>query len=162
MAVKPARAATIRAYRADDLDALAGVYAAAIRHLGPAHYSAAQVAAWSGFADDREVFADWIGHAATFVALDRPDRIVGFSGLAPAGHVASLFVAPGAQRRGIGSRLLERVLDEAGARGLSRLTTAASVFSRPLFEAYGFEVTEVEHTVVDGVPFTRFAMQRDR
>ena len=37
----------VRPYRDDDAEALAGILAAAITRIGPAAYSAEQVAAWS-------------------------------------------------------------------------------------------------------------------
>jgi putative acetyltransferase len=149
----------IRRYRIADLPALATIYAGSIRELGSAYYSDAQVAAWSSFADDRAAFRDWIEHADTFVASDANDGPVGFTGLDGNGHVTAVFVAPSNRGQGIATRLLSHLLNEAKSRHLTTLTTAASELSRPLFEKFGFQVRDVEHTVFKDIPFDRYAMQ---
>jgi len=148
----------IRRSLPSDLAAIERIYRDSIRSLGPSAYSPAQVVAWSGFADDRQAFRDWIATATTFVALDE-DRPIGFGGLQSSGRIASLFVAPDAMRRGVGTQLLEHLLAEARGRGFRVVTAHASDFSRPLFARYGFSVTDVEHTTVGGVEFSRYAMQ---
>ena len=49
-------------------------------------------------------------------------------------------------------------LKMAEARGLKRLTTEASHFSRPLFARFGFRVTEVETVERGGVRIDRHRM----
>lgn len=148
----------IRRYRHADLPSLTTIYASAIRHLGPLHYSPAQVRAWSGFCAETERFKNWIEHATTFVAVSEDGRCAGFGGLENDRHIASLFVAPDFQRSGIASRLLTRLLEEARTRGANTVTAKASEFSKPLFEKFGFEVQEIEHTERDGVELSRYAM----
>lgn len=149
----------IRHYRSSDLPALAQVYDSAIRHIGPSHYSADQVDAWAGYADDAMIFREWIESAETLVATDTEDRCIGFGGLTGGDHVASLFVAPDHQRQGVASALLSQLMAMADPGPLS---AKASEFSRPLFERFGFVVTAVEHTRLKGVAFTRYAMRADR
>lgn len=151
----------LRACADADLASLAVIYADAIRHLGPRHYTAAQVAAWAAFADDAGRFRQWVVSAATTVAVDDQDQAVGFAGLIDPGHVASLFVAPPWQRRGVGSSLLRALLAQARERGVARITTHASEFSRPLFERFGFRVSAVEQGDVGGVTIERYAMRTE-
>jgi putative acetyltransferase len=151
----------IRPYRASDLAALAAIYALAIRHLGPSAYTDDQIRAWAGFARQHDAFRAWIEEAETLVAENASGRVVAFAGLVGATHVSALFVAPEHQRRGIGSTLLTRLMDRAWARRAGALSAHASEFSRPLFERHGFVVSHVEHTEVDGIAFTRYAMRSD-
>lgn len=148
----------IRAHTDQDLPGLARVYRDAIRGVGAEYYSPDQVAAWSSFADDTEDFRQWIEGAATFVAIQDSISPAGFAGLDPAGRIAALFVAPEVMRQGVGAALLERVLNEARARSLTRLTAEASEFSRPLFQKFGFKQRHKEDTCFKGVAFERYVM----
>jgi putative acetyltransferase len=150
----------IRRTLPDDLTVIEAIYRDSIRHLGPSVYSPAQVAAWARFADDAVAFRAWIATATTFVAVGAGGPI-GFGGLQSGGRIASLFVAPAAMRQGVASRLLEHLLAEARSRGFHDVTAHASEFSRSLFVRYGFSVAVVEHTVVSGVEFSRYAMRAE-
>lgn len=145
----------------DDLAHLAKIYSSAIRHIGPAYYTPEQVNAWSNFANDATRFRDWVTQAETLVARDVSKQAIGFAGLADKGHIAALFVAPDYQRKGIASSLLEQLLQRSQAYGCPTQTTKASEFSKPLFERFGFTVVEIEHTLVDEVAFSRYAMKRN-
>ena len=149
----------IRAYQHADLPALAAVYTSAIRHLGAEYYSGDQIAAWSSFAEDTAGFERWITEATTFVAVDGHDECIGFGGIEEHGRIASLFVAPAFVRKGVGSGLLMRLLEEARAQKTVVVTAAASEFSRPLFEKFGLRVEEIEHIEFKGVEFSRYAMR---
>lgn len=149
----------IRRYRSCDLRSLGRIYAASIRHLGPQRYTESQVAAWSSFPDEGGRFANWIEDASTIVAVTEQGECIGFGGIEESGHITALFVSPPYQRRGVGSRLLERLLSVAGDSGCRTVSTAASEFSRPLFERFGFRVQEIEQTVFKDVTFQRYLMQ---
>ncbi|MGR9073986.1 MAG: GNAT family N-acetyltransferase [Gammaproteobacteria bacterium] len=148
----------IRPCLGGDLPKLADIYRNSIRRLGRRYYSPKQISAWSGFADDAASFQKWLEGASIYVAAGANKTPVGFAGIDDGGRIAFLFVSPGHARRGIGSALLERLLEEARSRGLTTARTAASEFSRPLFEKFGFAVCEVEETAVNGVAFSRYAM----
>ena len=60
---------------------------------------------------------------------------------------------------GIATSLLSRLLGEARSRGFAVVTAEASEFSKPLFEEFGFCVSEVEHTQFKGVDFSRYSMR---
>ena len=149
----------IRKYQDSDLPALAKIYRGSIRHLGAECYTKEQVEAWSGFSEDIQAFDNWLKGATTLVAVDSENACVGFGGLEAHGRISSLFVSPEWMRKGVGSGVLGHLLEEAGSRAFSVVTTEASEFSRPLFEQHGFVVTEIEQTEFKGVKFTRYAMQ---
>lgn len=157
--MKANRGYRIRDLREADLAMLADLYRSSIRHLGGECYSAEQVEAWSSFPDSRHEFEQWVSSATTLVAVDSDDVCIGFGGLEESGRISALFVSPGWQRMGVGYHLTQRLLGLARSRGFNRVTTAASAFSRPLFEKCGFGVIAIEHTEFKGVEFTRYAMQ---
>ena len=148
----------IRSYTESDLPRLARVYRDAIRGVGAQYYTPEQIDAWSSFAEDTGEFRQWLDEAAIFVAENELAAPVGFAGLEERGRISSLFVAPEAMRRGVGSALLARLMHEVSERRLTRVTTDASEFSRPLFEKFGFKVRRTEHTTFRGVDFERYVM----
>lgn len=86
------------------------------------------------------------------VALDG-ERVVGYAGLAvtaPGGDgeawVQNIGVRGDAQRRGIGRRLLEALLAEAGRHGVAQVLLEVAVDNAPaqrLYARYGFEAVGV-------------------
>lgn len=150
----------IRIAEVADIPALAGLYADAVKVLGPAIYSPQQVAMWASFAEDLPAFSDFILKPTTFVAEDHTGPL-GFCGIELTGHVASLYTRYDSGRGGIASMLLRHAIDHAGQQGTTRLDTRASAFSRPVFEKFGFKVREVETVVRHGVEFSRCIMVRE-
>ena len=148
----------IREFQPEDVDALARIFRGAILELGEEYYSPEQVTAWASFSDDADEFRAWVSDAMTLIAVDG-DECLGFGSLQPQGRISALFVAPEYSRRGVASKLLAHLLQEAGSRGFEVVTAEASEFSRPLFGKFGFSVREVEHTRFRGVDFTRYAMR---
>jgi len=143
-----------------DIEKLRALYAAAVRGLAPGHYSPEQVAVWSGYAQP-PAFRDFILHPLTILATHDGEPI-GFCGVEPNGHIASLYVHPGHARRGIGSLLLRTALDRCPSPSDGHWSAEASLLSRPVFERLGFKQVAVEHSVRDGVGFERYRMRRDR
>lgn len=149
---------TLRQARAQDVPALAAIYAQSVRAIGPQRYTPQQVERWAAFADD-PTFGDFILTAVTFIA-EVEQRPVGFCGLLSSGKIASLYVSPQHGRRGVGTRLLTAALDLATARRLATVHTDASEFSRPVFARQGFVVDHVETVERGGVSFQRYRMVR--
>jgi putative acetyltransferase len=67
-------------------------------------------------------------------------RIQGFIELEPDGHIDCFYVHPDFERRGVATRLLQRVVKIARARAIRRLHVEASALLRPLLESRGFEL----------------------
>ncbi|WP_339095186.1 GNAT family N-acetyltransferase [Deinococcus sp. VB142] len=57
------------------------------------------------------------------------------------GYVMNVYVRPDRRGRGLARRLLERVLEECEARGVTLVSLHASEAGRPLYEQLGFKPT---------------------
>ena len=147
---------SIRDARPEDLTNLRNVYRDAARHSGPDAYSIDQVAEWARFADTPE-FESFILDVRTIV-VETPTRIAGFGGIDDNGRIASVYVAPSYQRMGLGSLIMDNLIAFARLRGDSLLTTEASVFSKPLFEKFGFTHYDTETVRRGDVIFERYLM----
>jgi putative acetyltransferase len=143
-----------------DLVELGELFRSSVEMIGPERYTAEQVRAWASMPNDPARLRKFVLGVTTFVAEDN-GRLVGLCGLGADGHLASLYVDGTEGRKGIGSMLLDKAICEARERGLLRLYSEASEFSKPLFEKFGFETFEVEHMVHEGVGFDRYRMQRN-
>ena len=142
----------------DDLPALRRIYAAAVTSIGPADYTAKQVAVWRAFADAPE-FSEFVLAVDSYVAEVGSDT-VGFCGVSKAGHVASLYVDPVHTSRGIATQLLEWVLARHPAPTSGRYFAEASRFSRRVFERCGFREFGRDRIVRGGVEFERILLER--
>ncbi len=69
--------------------------------------------------------------------MPRPGYIHG----EPEGLIVSMWTEPEHRRRGLGRRVVEAMLAWGRANGVTRFTLHASEAGRPLYELYGFKVT---------------------
>ena len=148
----------------DDVFTLAALYRDAALRLGPRVYTPEQTRAWASFADDEPGFRKYVLEADTWIAVRPGDgRVLGFCGVGPQGElreVHSLYVTPSRTRQGIGSEMLRRTLERAAAQGAKRFAAWATPFSRPVFLAAGFAVTQTVTAPFAGVVFERYRLER--
>ena len=129
-----------RAYAASDAEATLVIFLRAVRETALAHYSPEQVAAWAADSGDLDSWS--AARAAVHTQLAIVDgHVAGFTDLNERGYIDMLFVDPDFGRQGIGSALLASMVALARERGLPKLTTFASLTSRPVFERQGFMIT---------------------
>ncbi len=147
----------IRSYRSDDASETLRVFERAVSITARSHYSEPEIAAWLGanrpltdWGTDREA-------VSTFVA-DVDGEVVGFADLSPAGYIDRLFVDPDHGRLGVGSTLLNHVLEIARDRSVELVSTHASMVARPVFERAGFAVAREETVERNGQALRRFHM----
>ena len=149
---------------ADDVFTLAALYRDAALRLGPLVYTPEQSRAWASFADHVPGFGKYVTEADTWIAERVGDgRALGFCGVGTEGDVRevhSLYVAPNCTRRGLGSEMLRRTLERASAEGATRFAAWVTPFSRPVFLAAGFALTQTVEAPFAGVMFERYRVER--
>ncbi|NMF84563.1 GNAT family N-acetyltransferase [Nodosilinea sp. P-1105] len=150
--------ATIRQATAADLQELATLYRQTVLTHAPHYYTPAQTTVWAEAAD-AESFHPLILAVTTYLAVD-DSGIVGFAGLGADGHVASVYVRHDRVHQGIGSRLLQTILDQAQRQALPRLYAEASELSLGLFKKFGFRCYDTEVAHRSGVLFKRYLVER--
>ena len=72
------------------------------------------------------------------LAVDAGGAPIGCARLLPDGHIGRVAVLAPWRRRGVGSALLSRLVDEARARGDARVILNAQVDAMPFYARYGF------------------------
>ncbi|MDO9094676.1 MAG: GNAT family N-acetyltransferase [Rubrivivax sp.] len=153
----------LRPVQPADVPALADLYAECARVLGPAVYSAEQVAAWEGFGRNTADFSRYVMDADSWLAMDADEPgapPAGFCGAGHGGEVHSLYVRPRHTRLGLGRLLLDHVLAQAAARGESRFAAWVTPFSRPVFARAGFRLVQTVSAPYQGVVFERYRVER--
>lgn len=157
-----AREPTLRPATVEELADIDALMKASTRDLFPNYYDAAQTEAAVQYiaAVDRQLVED-----GTYFVVDAGDELVACGGwsrrdrlytgsgdnetdavlLDPAtqpARVRAMFVRSDWTRRGLGMRLLEACEMAAKAEGFKRLALMATLPGLPLYEHYGFTVTE--------------------
>ncbi|MBD2365317.1 GNAT family N-acetyltransferase [Anabaena minutissima FACHB-250] len=142
-----------------DIPALAELYQTTVLAIAPGHYSPEQTQMWASFASDTDGFQQFILKATTFIATDETG-ILGFAGIAEDGHVTATYVRSDRIHQGIGSTLMQKILEYAHSRKMQRLYAEASEFSLGLFEKFGFHNYDTEIVDRQGVQFRRYLVER--
>jgi putative acetyltransferase len=124
-----------------------------------AHYTEEQVRAWAPERPDPDEWHARMSARTTLVAED-DDGVAGFAELEDDGHLDMLYVREDAGGRGVGRRLCAAVEEEARRRGLTRISTKASITARPFFEKRGFGVLREQKVLRRGVELTNYAMEK--
>lgn len=150
---------TVREVRPEDYEELAELTLAAYRAL------LGEDGMNGGYADELADVATRAAQAEVLVAMEEEGRLVGgityvpgpgplawFEGPDEAG-IRMLAVAPDAQGRGVGARLVAACIDRATAAGKARLllhTTAPMTVAQRLYERAGFVPDPTRGRVLEG------------
>ncbi|MGJ3253669.1 MAG: N-acetyltransferase family protein [Elainellaceae cyanobacterium] len=149
----------IRTAEESDLPELATLYYQTVVAIAPQRYTPAQTQSWASSALDAHHFRQFILDATTYMAVDETG-IVGFAGITSGGHVTSAYVRGNRIHQGVGSTLMQVILDHANHNGIQRLYAEASEFSLGLFKKFGFKLYDTEVVERQGVEFTRYLVER--
>lgn len=153
-----AGALSMRPCTARDADITLALFQRSIREVASRDYTPAQIEAWAGHMD-RRVWANSLERQCTWVAM-LDDTPAGFASLTDRGHLDMLFVSPAHQRRGVASALLNTVEQSVRRRGITRITTEASLTARPFFEARGFKAVIAQEMKRRGQVLRNFWMEK--
>lgn len=148
----------IRLAEASDVPALAEIYQTTVLEIAPQKYSPEQTQMWASFAKDIPNFQEFIFKATTFIATDETG-ILGFAGIAENGRVTATYVRKDRIRQGIGSLLMEQILEYAYHQKMPHLYAEASEFSLGLFQKFGFYIYDTEIVDRHGVEFKRYLVE---
>jgi putative acetyltransferase len=141
-----------------DIPELAELYQQTVLAIAPQYYSQAQTKMWASFPSDIASFRQFILQGTTFIATDETG-ILGFAGITEDGHVTSAYVRRDRIRQGIGSTLMQTLLDYAKSHNIQRLYAEASEFSLGLFKKFSFHIYDTEIVDRQGVQFKRYLVE---
>lgn len=149
----------IRSHRNGDVPGISRLYYDTIHLINSRDYTSEQVDAWAPVVPDVSFWKERLKKYRVYVA-EEDECIVGFTELDTTGHIDCFFVHHQWQRRGIGTRLMERVVATAGKEQMPRLFAEVSITAAPFFRERGFVVVRENETIRRDVKLKQFAMER--
>ncbi len=133
------------------------VYFDSIQSLDEKIYSKEQKRAWSSQAWDNPNFKKSIIKGKGWLLSDK-GTIIAFATRYPINRIALFYCKGKFQRKGIGSKLLQKLEDEAKREGLDSLSTEASLISFKLFLKNGWKIIRKEKVTINNIFFERYKM----
>ena len=122
-------------------------------------YTQSQVSAW---APTRSLPDNWLERIRTmdpFIA-ESDGKLLGFADLQSDGYIDHFFCHLDHQRQGIGKALMQALMHEGQANGITRLYSHVSITARPFFEHFGFIVLAEQSVAVKDQHLTNFIMEK--
>jgi putative acetyltransferase len=153
---EPAR---IRRYEAGEEASLFDIYFTAIHLVAIRDYTVEQVRAWAPRDLDAVLWKNKMREINPFVA-ELNGELVGYADLQSNGYIDHFFVSGKHPRVGIGSLLMNRILEEGASLSVSSLTSNVSRTAQPFFAKFGFVVVEQRNPEVRGVVVPNALMRR--
>lgn len=151
----------IRPFQPQDAQALAELFFASVRELGPRHYSPEQIIAWAPAIPDPALYLWRASDGRIFlVAANSQNRPVAYADLELDGHIDHFFCHRLAAGTGVTSALYDR-LEQCGLeRGITRLYVEASAGALGFFLRQGFVQIERRDFLLRNVPIHNYRMEK--
>ena len=149
----------VRSHRNADIPDISRLYYDTIHRVNCGDYSDEQLDAWAPGIPDTAFWMERFNRYRVYVA-ESDGCILGFTELDDSGHIDCFFVHHAWQRRGVGTLLMERVVETAGRSGIPRLFAEVSITARPFFRRHGFLVVREQEALRRNVTLKQFAMER--
>ena len=149
----------IRRATPDDALAIATLYHHTVKKINSRDYAPTQIEAWAGETPDEATWRERQTNRTTLVD-ERNGTIRGFAELEDNGHIGAVYVDADCQGQGIGSALLDEMEKEAVGRGVTCLSTEASITAQPFFVKCGFETVAAQEVEYRGQIFRNYRMRK--
>ena len=149
----------VRTHRNGDIPGISRLYYDTIHLINSHDYTREQIDAWAPAIPEVSFWKERFKKYHVYVA-EEDERIVGFTELDAAGHIDCFFVHHEWQRRGVGARLMERVVATAGREQMPRLFAEVSITAVPFFRDRGFFVARENEATRRNVKLKQFVMER--
>ena len=133
------------------------VYFDSIQSLDENIYSKEQKRAWSSQAWNNQNFSDSLTQGKGWL-LSKRSIIIAFATRYPKNKIALFYCKGEYQRKGFGSKLLNKLEEDAKKEGLNSLLTEASLISYKLFLKNEWEIIRKEKVIINNIFFERYKM----
>lgn len=144
---------------ASELQTLRSVFVLAVEESGSV-YTAGQKAAWVSVGAGIGFWEELLRLEYVAAAYEL-DQLCGFTSMNQRGDLSMLYVHPEFQRKGVGTRLIEHIVDHATEEGYAHLRADASVLLKPLLLKLDFELMEEYQKEIRGQVFHNAILMRE-
>jgi len=135
------------------------VYFDSIQSIDEKIYSQEQKVAWSSQAWNNPYFDESITKGKGWL-LSKQGIIIAFATRYPTDRIALFYCKGKFQRKGLGSKLLRKLEDEAKKEGIDSLSTEASLISYELFLKNEWNIIRKEKVTINNIFFERYKMTK--
>ena len=136
------------------------VYFDSIKKIDENIYSKEQKQAWSSQAWNNRNFKRSIIKGKGWL-IEEKDTIVAFASRYPNNKIALFYCLGEYQRKGYGTKLVNKLEKEAKKEGLESLFTEASLISYKLFLKLNWEIIRKEKIIINNIFFERYKMKKN-
>lgn len=150
----------IRRFKAGDERALFRVFFSSVHDLASQDYTPEQIEAWAPTNVYPQSWASHMQLLQPFV-VEVDGDIAGYADVQSNGYIDHFYVSGTHARQGVGTLLMNRIVDEAQRSGLDELTSNVSKTAEPFFLRHGFYVVERKFPVRHGVTLENALMRKD-
>ena len=140
----------------DQLD-LKKVYFDSIISINEKIYNKKQKITWASQAWDNQNFDKSIKEGQGWLVYEE-EKIIAFATRYPSNRIALFYCRGASQRKGYGTRLLHKLENDAKNKGVTFLTTEASLISYKLFLRNNWEIVRKEKIIIKNIIFERYKM----
>ena len=140
----------------DQLD-LKKIYFDSIISIDEKIYTSEQKVAWASQAWDNKYFNLSLKEGKGWLINER-EKIIAFASRYPNNRISLLYCRGDSQRKGYGTKLLQKIEKEAIKEGLLCLTTEASLISYKLFLKNSWKIIRKEKIIIKNITFERYKM----
>ncbi|MCV2402257.1 GNAT family N-acetyltransferase [Marinomonas sp. C2222] len=149
----------IREYKESDASELWSIFYNTVRCVNIRDYTQEQVEAWAPDTFPFDIWQQKMHEAQPFIAEIGND-IVGYADLQENGLIDYFYCHSEHQGKGVGRRLMERILHFAESKGMAYFYSNVSITARPFYEKFGFKVTQEQRVQVRGQQLINFVMEK--
>ncbi|WP_073603985.1 GNAT family N-acetyltransferase [Vibrio aerogenes] len=130
-----------------------------VRHINIRDYSPAQTQAWAPEGFDMAIWQQKMDDNQPVVA-EINGTIVGYTDLQPDGLIDHFFCHHQYQGLGVGTALMQHVLETGAKAGMTRFYSEVSLTARPFYEHMGFSVVRENACEIRGQILNNFLMEK--
>ena len=140
----------------DQID-LKKIYFDSIISIDEKVYTSEQKIAWASQAWDNKYFNLSLKEGKGWL-INEKEKIVAFALRYPNNRISLLYCKGDSQRKGYGTKLLQKIEKEAIKEGLPCLSTEASLISYKLFLKNSWKIIRKEKVIIKNITFERYKM----
>ncbi len=130
-----------------------------IHNVNRHDYSLKQVLAWAPTENTPKNWPERIRLMDPFIA-EVSGKLVGFADLQNDGYIDHFFCHLNHQGQGIGTALMQTLIQAAEINDVDRMYSHVSITARPFFEHFGFSVVKAQEVEIRGEVLTSYVMEK--
>lgn len=149
----------IRDFQPADAQALYTLFYESVHQVASRDYHAEQCNAWAPADYDQQLWTERLAHNKPFV-VEQEGQPVAFADLQATGYLDQFFVSAHMPRQGIGTYLMQHLLQQAKLHHMPLLFSNVSITAQPFFQHFGFVIVQQQMPLVRGVALSNALMHK--